>query len=126
MENFINTKPAVGRRGEDSACEFLIGHGHTVLHRNWRAGHFEIDVVTSAPDGIHFVEVKSRVAPAAAAPEDSAGQAKLARIAAAAGRYLAKYPQEAEGEIWFDVVTVVFDGGETAVEYYPGAYIPMY
>lgn len=126
MGNIANTRPAVGRRGEDSACEFLMGLGHTVLHRNWRTGHLEIDVVTSAPDGIHFVEVKSRVAPAAAAPEDNAGRRKLGRIAEAAGRYLRKYPQRAEEEIWFDVVTVVFDGGKTEVEYYPGAYIPVF
>ena len=53
---------ALGKHGEDDVCQFLIERGHTILDRNWRSGHLEIDIVTLAPDGIHFVEVKSRVA----------------------------------------------------------------
>ena len=50
----------LGKFGEDEVAAFLIGRGHTVLERNWRSGHLEIDLITEAADGIHFVEVKSR------------------------------------------------------------------
>ena len=61
----------LGRRGEDIACKYLLDHGHTVVDRNWRSGHLEIDIVTVDPAGLHFVEVKSRVAPVQAAPGDT-------------------------------------------------------
>ena len=62
---------ALGKHGEDDVCQFLIERGHTILDRNWRSGHLEIDIVTLAPDGIHFVEVKSRVAPVQGEPQDA-------------------------------------------------------
>ncbi|HAW06425.1 MAG TPA: endonuclease, partial [Rikenellaceae bacterium] len=37
-----------GRRGEDEACMYLVSQGHTILERNWRCGHLEIDVITLA------------------------------------------------------------------------------
>lgn len=125
MKSFNNAKTLIGRRGEDAACEFLIGLGHTIISRNCREGHLEVDIITIAPDGTHFVEVKSRVAPCASFPEESAGKRKMARIAAAAGRYLRRNPQYGDREVWFDVITVVFDRGRTELEYFPGAYLPF-
>lgn len=49
-------KNALGRHGEDETCQYLIDHGHTILERNWRYGHLEIDIISLAGDGIHFVE----------------------------------------------------------------------
>jgi putative endonuclease len=34
--------------------------GHTILERNWRSGHLEIDIISFDKDGTHFVEVKTR------------------------------------------------------------------
>lgn len=41
-------KGALGKQGEDEVCQYLIRHGHTILDRNWRYGHLEIDIVTLA------------------------------------------------------------------------------
>ena len=40
-----------GRTGEDAACRYLTEQGHTILERNWRSGHLEIDIISLAPDG---------------------------------------------------------------------------
>jgi len=121
-------KDAVGKKGEDAVCDYLTGLGHTVLDRNWRTGHLEIDIVTLASDGIHFVEVKSRTAPVVADPELNASKAKMRRIANAAKVWLEKKDDAhlAEMEAWLDVAAVVFNGGETEIRYYPGAYTPLY
>ena len=63
-----------GKEGEDEACRFLIDKGHTILERNWRSGHLEIDLITEAADGIHFVEVKSRKTGEDILPEESIGR----------------------------------------------------
>lgn len=70
---------SLGRRGEDVACGFLSGKGHTIVERNYRSGHLEIDIITLDKDGVHFVEVKSRVAPVAVSPEENVTAAKQKR-----------------------------------------------
>jgi len=118
----------LGRRGEDIACKFLIDRGHTVVDRNWRSGHLEIDIVTVDPAGLHFVEVKSRVAPAPAAPEENVGYLKQRRIVAAAKRYLhsgEKMSHFGQMEVFFDVFSVIFEGEKVEVNYFPQAYIPV-
>ena len=114
----------LGDLGEDLACAYLEKAGQQVLHRNWTVGHLEIDIISRDSRGLHFVEVKSRVAPLTADPLDSATKAKMARIAKAAVKYAAKH--SGNSEMFFDIVTVVFQGGRTDIEYYPQAYLPMY
>ena len=58
----------MGDLGEDLASRYLEQLGHTVLERNWRHSHLEIDLITLDAEGLHFVEVKSRTAPVSAAP----------------------------------------------------------
>lgn len=117
-----------GRRGEDEACLFLAGRGHTIIERNWRWSHLELDIVSLDPEGIHFVEVKSRTAPALASPEINVNFEKKRRLTRAAAAYLnsERRPDLADFEIFFDIITVVFDGDNTLIEYYPNAFIPLY
>ncbi len=119
----------LGRRGEDVACEFLTGKGHTIVQRNFRAGHLEIDIISLDRNGVHFVEVKSRVAPVAVSPEENVTAAKQKKVADAALRYLHTSKDKrlsADLEVSFDVVAVTFDGGGEIVEWFPNAYYPMY
>ncbi|MBR1872900.1 MAG: YraN family protein [Bacteroidales bacterium] len=121
----MNHKAKVGRRGEELVCDWLLRHGHTILERNWRSSHLELDIVSRARDGIHFVEVKSRVAPLAASPQENVGGLKQHRVAKAAQHYLAMKGEQ-DTEAWLDVATVVFDGEDAIVEYMPNAYVPIY
>lgn len=119
----------LGRRGEDVACEFLTGKGHTIVQRNFRSGHLEIDIISLDRNGVHFVEVKSRVAPVAVSPEENVTAAKQKKVADAALRYLHTSKDKrlsADLEVSFDVVAVTFDGGGEIVEWFPNAYYPMY
>ena len=120
---------SLGRRGEDVACGFRSGKGHTIVERNYRSGHLEIDIITLDKDGVHFVEVKSRVAPVAVSPEENVTAAKQKKVADAALRYLHTSKDKrlsADLEVSFDVVAVTFDGGGEIVEWFPNAYYPMY
>lgn len=120
-----NSRQRVGRMGEEAVCEYLLALGHTILERNWRSGHLEVDIISMAADGVHFTEVKSRVAPAAADPSENVLGAKQRNIAKAAQKYMQKLQLE-DSEIWLDVASVVFDHGKTLIDYMPGAYFPMY
>ena len=119
----VRGKRALGKFGEEMACDFLQSRGHRILSRNWQGGHLEVDVISEAPDGLHFVEVKTRLA-AEAAPEEKVDVRKQQRISAAALRYLNE--SGSDREVFFDVVSVLLDGNATEVKYFPQAWIPMY
>ena len=128
-ERQMTPRMEIGRRGEDVACGFLTEKGHTVISRNYRCGHLEIDIITLDRNGVHFVEVKSRVAPVAAEPEENVTAAKQRKIADAALRFLHKSKDErlaGDLEVNFDVVAVTFDGGKEIVEWFPNAFYPVY
>ncbi|MBQ9549138.1 MAG: YraN family protein [Bacteroidales bacterium] len=118
----------LGRRGEDEACLHLQRLGHSILERNFRSGHTELDIISLAQDGLHFVEVKSRTAPCSADPEENVGAAKRRSLVRAAQGWLHS-PQRAplrEQEVFFDIISVVFDHNTTYINYYPQAFIPIY
>ena len=116
-------KKALGKLGEEMACDFLRSRGHRILERNWHGSHLEVDVISEADDGVHFVEVKTRTG-ADAAPEEKVDARKQQRISAAALKYL--NGSGSDREVFFDVVSVVIDGAHTQVKYFPKAWIPMY
>ena len=53
-------KQALGRLGEDLACDFLEKNGYRIVRRNQRFGKNELDIVCEDDDFIIFVEVKTR------------------------------------------------------------------
>ena len=50
----------LGKAGEDFACRYLVSRGYTILHRNYRSGHLETDIICENETQILFVEVKAR------------------------------------------------------------------
>ncbi len=124
-------RTVVGRKGEEEASRYLVRLGHRILARNWRGGHLELDIITLLGSELHFVEVKSRVAPVMAEPERNVGRTKQRRMVAAAQAFLHGDDRKdlpADLEIFFDVMSVVFygTGAEFDIEYYPKAFVPLY
>ncbi len=128
MESGKRDRRTIGQKGEDIACRLLEDRGHTVLERNWRYGHLEIDIISIDPLGMHFVEVKSRCRSIQAPPQDNVDRAKQKRIAKAAQAYLRTsrgFPLR-NMDCLFDVVAVTFDGPSVCAEYFEQAYMPVY
>lgn len=121
-------KWALGRAGEEAVCKYLSDKGHTIIERNWRAGHLEIDIITLAADGIHFVEVKTRTAPVSAEPQESVNALKMKNMALAANKYLSaeKVFSGSNLDVIFDVATVIYDGEKSDIRYFPNAFIPLF
>lgn len=118
-----------GRKGEEQACRLLEEMGHRILSRNWRHGHLELDIISLDTAGLHIVEVKSLVAPAATAPEAKVNWRKRQKMVAGAKAFLnseARQELPADLEVFFDVVSVLFNGPDFEIEYYPQAFIPIY
>jgi len=118
----------IGRMGEEWACRYLNSLGQNILARNWRGSHTEVDIISLDTKGLHFVEVKTRVAPVMAAPEVNVGPMKQRTLVKAAQIFLRSKDRQhlADVEVFFDIVSVVLDGDRTTIQYFPQAFIPMY
>ena len=128
MEGGENYRQSLGKKGEEIACGFLESKGHTILERNFRSGHLEIDIISLNEEGMHFVEVKTRRKSIQAPPQENVGNLKQSRIAKAALRFLKTRKGLPYGshECVFDVAAVTFDGDRARLEWFPQAYIPIY
>lgn len=124
----MDERRKTGNEGEDAAARFLASRGHQVLDRNWRSGHLELDIVSLAADGIHFVEVKTRRPPMQAEPQESVTATKQKRLVKAALAYLnrSRNPLLRDVEYHFDIVAVTLDNPGMTIRYFPDAFIPIY
>ena len=50
----------LGKEGEDEAVRYLTEKGYCILHRNWRRGRNELDIIATKDGQLVFVEVKTR------------------------------------------------------------------
>ena len=113
---------ALGKSGEDLACDALAARGYAVLDRRYRTRAGEIDIVAMDRGLLVFVEVKTRQSTRCGAPVEAVTRAKRRRIVLMASDYLARRRPRAEG-CRFDVVSVTLDpGGRVTVEVIRGAF----
>lgn len=99
-----------GNSGEELATAFLQEKGFHILERNWRFGHWEVDIIASLDDCLHFVEVKTRKSTLYGLPEDDVSRKKLTAIINAAEQYQIMYPEWQR--IQFDIVSILLKKGQ--------------
>lgn len=109
-----------GRWGEDLAVDFLQRQGMEILARNWRAGRAEVDILARDKDELVAVEVKTRGTDAFGRPEVFVSRKKIRLLTEAVNAYVEQTGWE--GEIRFDIVAIVREGGKTRVEHIPDAF----
>ena len=100
----MTTTQHTGRQGEEAAARWLLDHGFTLLHRNWRQGHYELDIVAARKGTLHFIEVKTRRRDGLTPPEQALDYRKCRALIRAANAYLTENPFE--GEMQFDLIAV--------------------
>ncbi len=119
------TTAEIGRQGEDLAQEYLLREGFTLLHRNWRNGRYELDLVAEKEGVLHIVEVKTRVAGNPVSPEEAYTRAKFRALCQAAGYYIRLYKIDAD--VQFDLIAVEHDEwGEYVLRYIPAVMSPVW
>ncbi len=97
-----------GNKGEEIATSWLQQKGYTVIERNWRHRHWEVDIIASKDRKLHFVEVKTRSNHRFGKPEESIGRDKMTALKNAAEEYL--YRHEEWKYIQFDVLAIILQG----------------
>ncbi|MBR2367220.1 MAG: YraN family protein [Alistipes sp.] len=106
----------IGNRGEEIATEWLREQGFYIVERNWRVGHYEIDIIAQRWDTIHFVEVKTRKLGGWQSPYDSIDERKRRSLRRAAMNYAAVH--RLRHLLQFDLIAItVDDHGHHTIEY---------
>lgn len=105
----------LGKEGEEMAAKWLVEKGYTLLHRNWRYSHYEIDIIAVKNDKLHIIEVKARKGNHFGNPEDSVTKKKFKDLQRAADEFLFHNP----GYKWlqYDVLAITLFGDKEA-EYF--------
>jgi len=99
----------LGRLGERAAADFLGERGWAVLHRNYRFGRREVDLVARRGNLVAFVEVKTRAGDGYGAPAEAVTRLKQREIELVAVAYLAR-ERLGDVDVRFDVLAIVMDG----------------
>jgi putative endonuclease len=94
----------LGKKGEELAAGWLTANGYTILHRNWRHGRFEVDIIASRQAVIHIIEVKCRQSTTYGHPEASVSRKKIEHLLQAASAWLHRYP--GHKRVQYDVLAI--------------------
>ena len=121
----INTNMAshneLGKWGEEMAAEYLLRQGYTIMERDWKSGHRDLDIIALDGNTVVFVEVKTRRNRLFTEPEMAVDYQKIRNLQQAANHYI-KY-RHINQEVRFDVITVVGSMNKTpSVEHIKDAF----
>jgi putative endonuclease len=104
-----------GISGEYMAVNYFTGNGYNIMHRNWRHGRWEVDLIAEKDRTLHFIEVKTRLSKRFGHPEEHVDNKKIQNLISAAEAFLYQYPEWQR--IQFDILAITIIPGEP-VEYF--------
>jgi len=111
-----------GIRCEELAARHLVAEGWQLLHRNYRFGHREIDLIVRREAVVAFIEVKGRTGARYGHPLDAVTARKQREIERVARQWVARFGRP--GDVYrFDAIAVrLAADGEPRVEHVPDAW----
>ena len=112
----------LGKGGEKEAVRYLTLTGYHILHRNWRSGKKELDIVAEFGDELVVIEVKTRRNREYGMPEEAVNQQKIRRIVAATDAYVRKFA--IDSPIRFDIITLIGEESNFEIEHIEEAFYP--
>jgi putative endonuclease len=120
-ETRVDARQALGRRGEDLACQELTRRGYTIVDRRFRTRCGELDIVAKEGSVVVFIEVKTRSGCKFGSPVESLTWQKRRRLGAMAEAYL--FRKRLSGVACrFDVVSILESTSGCTVELIRGAF----
>ena len=112
----------LGKEGEDEAAHYLTERGYHILHRNWRRGRNELDIVAAKDNQLVIVEVKTRRDEIYGHPEDAITNRKIRTLVSLADSYIKKFKLDLP--VQFDIITVVGNEPPFRIEHIEEAFLP--
>lgn len=118
----MNTTHEKGAESETLAAEFLQNNGYSILERNWRHHHHEIDIIAKKKDIIAIVEVRSLTNPYFQEPYQSVNKNKQRTIISATNAYIRN--KNIQEEVRFDIISIINGKYGPELEHIENAFYP--
>jgi putative endonuclease len=120
---WTDTRQALGRDGEDLACDELRRLGYAILARRYRTRVGELDIVARDGETLVFVEVKARRSDEFGTPGEAVTWRKRRKLQSMATDFLSRGRLSAVS-CRFDVVaiTIGLPGERPRIEVYRAAF----
>jgi putative endonuclease len=112
----------IGAQGEQLACRWLEERGFRILHRNWRHGRDELDIVAVDEPFLVVVEVKTLTSARWNTPETTVTPSKQQKLMRAAVELAHQTP--GDRELRFDVIAITHTPEGPEVLHIPNAFYP--
>ncbi|MBQ8520599.1 MAG: YraN family protein [Bacteroides sp.] len=112
----------LGKEGEEEAVRFLTDKGYRILHRNWRSGKKELDIVAESGRELVVIEVKTRRNKLYGSPEEAVNERKIRRIVSSTDAYIRKFAIDLP--VRFDIITVTGKEPPFEIEHIEEAFYP--
>lgn len=111
----------LGKAGEEAAVELLLSKGYQILHRNWKCGRKELDIVARQQDTLVFVEVKTRQSDLYGNPFEAVSEIKIRRVMLAANAYVCHFKWD--NPVRFDIISVILSKDGLKLNHIENAFI---
>jgi putative endonuclease len=112
----------LGKKGEETAANYLAAKGYRIIERNWRFGKDEIDIIAEYEDFLVIIEVKTRSSNYYGSPEDAVDEQKQRFLIRAANEYVLR--KEIDLEVRFDIFSIVIESGKQSINHLKDAFYP--
>lgn len=112
----------IGKEGEEIAARYLVENQYTILERNWRYRHKEIDIIAGRDDRIIIVEVKVRKSIGGERLEEHINRKKQRYLISAANAFMLK--RKLDRGVRFDLILLTGESGDFTIEHIEDAFNP--
>jgi putative endonuclease len=112
---------ALGKTGEDLACQELERRGYAIVARRYRRRGGELDIIARDGKTMVFVEVKAREGRAFGEASEAVTRRKQRKITQLAIDYLMRH-RLTDTPCRFDVVSIHFEAGAPVIEVFQSAF----
>ncbi len=109
-----------GKQGEEMAARYLEDNQYTILERNWRYRHREIDIIASRDGRIIIIEVKVRKSIGGERLEEHINMKKQHYLVSAANAYMLK--NRLDQGVRFDIILLTGESGNFQLEHIKDAF----
>ena len=112
----------IGKEGEELAARYLEDKQYSILAKNWRYRHREIDIIASQGDKIIIVEVKVRKSIGRERLEEHINRKKQHYLISAANVFMLK--NGLDKAVRFDIILLTGESGDFTLEHIEDAFSP--
>lgn len=112
----------LGKKGEETAANYLAAKGYRIIERNWRFGKDEIDIIAEYGNYLVVAEVKTRSTSYYGNPEEAVDEQKQRLLIRAANEYVVQ--KEIDLEVRFDIISIIIESGKENINHIEDAFYP--